>query len=643
YSAQVNRFYYDISHHRIVWKRLLLNSGVPIHSLPPTSRHSLPNLSGLDAERLLLRAISLEKNWSSLNTRVLNFWAFTSFYTVFSMATVPGGQYLIASVGTSVGDHYTDYSLVIYAMDHPLRRVHAIARTRTQTKAYHIKARYTTIRERRCIAITYVRRDWARRSDRKKLNHPVDVSLWSGDHEIDAPIPIKYECVALEVALDCLETLSDPRLVPGTPEWIAHAHAQPKPFRSLTIIRTRSQLMNPDIDELFGKPYLAVVKRPNSILFKNLEGGPSAILTCHVPDLPIGHLIFSIRLLPIDNAVLVVRRLDGYPDRLGRKTVLEMYHAIPTDAPTPEGGGREWTRRPFEWKEVENHDFIDCTISDHGIPTRFDDSALPEVYSAIDSMVPHPLTLFLRTGREADLHRLVVFPERRDVVPPPSPDKHKSAVSHARTYGAWHYRFHHIHGMMLAESGTGARGEPRAYRALPGSLRSIVYEVPKEDITDAPPVRAIGRHWCRYSQSLATAMPLFEGQAEHGVQDTQSTIAWVGLPRELDMGNVGCMLWDETIGRLFVAPKAIEEVYVLDFAKQPRLGESVVVLVVARDADRPCCLAGKTLQRESPISFQISPDPDKILAPPPAARPFCSVGPVLAFDAPNSDVDMQDA
>ena len=284
----MNRFYHDISHHRIVWKRFLLKSGVPIHPLPPTSRHSLPNLSGLEAERLLLRATSLEKNWSSPNTRVIHSWGFTSYYTVFSMATVPGGQYLIASVGTSVGvsgDRYTDYSLVVYAMDHPLGGAHAIARTQTRTKAYHLKARYTTINGRRCIAVAYVRRDWGRRSDRENPNPPVDVSTWSGDHEIDAPIPIKYECVALEVPLEYLETLSDPRLVPGTPEWVAHASAQPKPFRYLIAIRTRSQLMHPDIDELFGKPYLAVVKRPNSVIFQNLEGGPSATLTCPLPNL----------------------------------------------------------------------------------------------------------------------------------------------------------------------------------------------------------------------------------------------------------------------------------------------------------------------------------------------------------------------
>ncbi|KAH9926374.1 uncharacterized protein B0H18DRAFT_1166294 [Fomitopsis serialis] len=285
---QVNKFFHDISHHSIIWKRFLRQSDVPIPPLPPTSRHSLPHLSGLEAERLLLRSVSLQRTWTSRDPSYIDSWAFNANYTVFSMATVPGGQYLIASVGNCIGngERFTDYSLVIYAMDHPHGGGHAIARTRTHTKAYHLKARYTTIRGRHSIAIAYVRRDWGRRSERENPNPSVDVSEFSGDHEIDPPTPIKYECVALEVPLECLELLSDPRLTPGTPEWKAHANAQPKPFRYLAIIRTRSQLMYPDIDELFGKPYLAVLKRPNSIVFQNLEGGAASTLFCQIPNLP---------------------------------------------------------------------------------------------------------------------------------------------------------------------------------------------------------------------------------------------------------------------------------------------------------------------------------------------------------------------
>ncbi|KZT63632.1 hypothetical protein DAEQUDRAFT_733599, partial [Daedalea quercina L-15889] len=274
---QTNKFFHHISHHSIIWKRFLRQADVPIPPLPPTSRHSLPNLSGLEAERLLLRSVSLQRTWESRDPRYVDAWVFDAGHTVFSMATVPGGQYLIASVGNSVdnsGERFADYSLVIYAMDHPRGGAHAIARTRTHTRAYHLKARYTTIRGRRSIAIAYVRRDWGRRSERESATPAVDVSTFSGDHEIDPPTPIKYECVALEVPLECLELLSDPRLTPGTPEWAAHASAQPKPFR-----------------------YLAVLKRPNSIMFKNLEGGLASTLACPPPNQNLVRLEIALVLL----------------------------------------------------------------------------------------------------------------------------------------------------------------------------------------------------------------------------------------------------------------------------------------------------------------------------------------------------------
>ncbi|KAH9830521.1 uncharacterized protein C8Q71DRAFT_886450 [Rhodofomes roseus] len=623
---QVSKFFHDISHHSIIWKRFLRQANVPIPPLPPTSRHSFPSLSGFEAERLLLRSVSLEQTWSSRDPSYVDAWVFNANYTVFSMATVPGGQYLIASVGNSIGSsgRFTNYSLVIYAMDHPHGGAHPIARTHTETKAYHLKARYTTIRGRRSIAIAYVRRDWGRRSERGKPNPSVDVSAFSGDHEIDPPTPIKYECVALETPLECLELLSDPRLTPGTQEWKAHAKSQPKPFRWLATIRTRSQLMYPDIDELFGKPYLAVLKKPNSIMFKNLEGGLASTLTCSIPDLPNQSLtpkIFNIRLVSIDNAVLVVRRLDGYSnERPNRKTFVELYHAIPTDAPAP-NDARVWSREAFNSEELPNYDYIDCSMSDHGIPTRIDDSVLPQLYSAIDSMIPHPITFFLRTREQDSLHRWVMFPEKREQVLPPSPAMRSSEVSHLAKYGNWHYRFDHIHETIRA---AGTVGHLFEHRALPGSLRSIVYSVPRFDISDSPPISSMGRQYCRHSQSLQAAQPLFEQQAEHGVEDSPNTFVWIPLPPGINFGAVNSMLWDETIGRLFIASKGDEEVFVIDFAKTIRLG--------------------KYGERAGSLPVAIHPNPNQVYSPIPRPRPDSPVAQVdkAALAVNTEDVEMQD-
>ncbi|TFY65410.1 hypothetical protein EVJ58_g2012 [Rhodofomes roseus] len=582
---QVSKFFHDISHHSIIWKRFLRQANVPIPPLPPTSRHSFPSLSGFEAERLLLRSVSLEQTWTSRDPSYVDAWVFNANYTVFSMATVPGGQYLIASVGNSIGSsgRFTNYSLVIYAMDHPHGGAHPIARTHTETKAYHLKARYTTIRGRRSIAIAYVRRDWGP----------------------------PFRAREAEPQRRRLRVQRRPRDRPAhaDQEWKAHAKSQPKPFRWLATIRTRSQLMYPDIDELFGKPYLAVLKKPNSIMFKNLEGGLASTLTCSIPDLPNQSLtpkIFNIRLVSIDNAVLVVRRLDGYSnERPNRKTFVELYHAIPTDAPAP-NDARVWSREAFNSEELPNYDYIDCSMSDHGIPTRIDDSVLPQLYSAIDSMIPHPITFFLRTREQDSLHRWVMFPEKREQVLPPSPAMRSSEVSHLAKYGNWHYRFDHIHETIRA---AGTVGHLFEHRALPG-LAALD--------------RVLRPAYCRHSQSLQAAQPLFEQQAEHGVEDSPNTFVWIPLPPGINFGAVNSMLWDETIGRLFIASKGDEEVFVIDFAKTIRLG--------------------KYGERAGSLPVAIHPNPNQVYSPIPRPRPDSPVAQVdkAALAVNTEDVEMQD-
>ncbi len=107
----------------------------------------------------------------------------------------------------------------------------------------------------------------------------IDVSDYSGEHAIDAPYPLKHECHTLHVPLKELETLCDPRFVPGSAEFIAHAKALPPPFRRVCFIRSTRTLGNIVLDELSDEPSLSIIRYPNSIMFKPLNGGPIATLT----------------------------------------------------------------------------------------------------------------------------------------------------------------------------------------------------------------------------------------------------------------------------------------------------------------------------------------------------------------------------
>lgn len=234
----------------------------------------------METERLLLRAISLDRSWKSNEPKYLYDWSFNAHHDVLSMVLLPGGQYLVASVADRVQKHY---AIVVFAMDHRTAGAVPLAKTPTTTKAFHLQAKYMTIKEERGIVISYVRRDYKHFRDRRKgpfAPGAIDISKYSPDHDVDPQVPVKYECVTLHVSLYSLEVLSDPRFVPGSAEFLQHARAQPRPFRIIAVIRTRSPLGPPTLDEVFGSPYLAIVKRPNSIMFKNLNGGAVSTLTC---------------------------------------------------------------------------------------------------------------------------------------------------------------------------------------------------------------------------------------------------------------------------------------------------------------------------------------------------------------------------
>jgi len=97
--------------------------------------------------------------------------------------------------------------------------------------------------------------------------------------DIDPPYPLRYECVALLVSLDALEDLADPHFPPGSAEFLERAKAQSPPFSRLSRIRSRSRLDTIDLADICGEPYIAVVKKPETIVFKNLDTGVTSSLT----------------------------------------------------------------------------------------------------------------------------------------------------------------------------------------------------------------------------------------------------------------------------------------------------------------------------------------------------------------------------
>lgn len=159
---KVSKLYYHLTHHAVIWKRLVLRTTLPLPPLPPTARHSLKNLSGLEAERLLTRAHSLDKIWR-LNPDLFDQWMFDAYDHVAHMVLLPGSQYMVASVSDV---DRQDWALVVYVLDSKYNVI-PIAKTPTRTKAYNLQAKYLTINGVHGIGVSYVIRDWRHRKDRQ--------------------------------------------------------------------------------------------------------------------------------------------------------------------------------------------------------------------------------------------------------------------------------------------------------------------------------------------------------------------------------------------------------------------------------------------------------------------------------------------
>ena len=152
----VNKRFYTLTHHASIWKRLLRRLNLPVPPLPPTSRRSFKNLTGLEAERLFIRSLSLSRNLSSRNPTP--YWArvVEAFHHVQSMVILPGGHHLVASVREETCN---SFALMIFVLDYRNGGALPLAKTDTPTQAYNLQAKYMRLHHQNGIMIAYTLKD----------------------------------------------------------------------------------------------------------------------------------------------------------------------------------------------------------------------------------------------------------------------------------------------------------------------------------------------------------------------------------------------------------------------------------------------------------------------------------------------------
>ena len=152
-----------------VWKRFiprLQSLQHPFASLPPTWKYNAREITSLELERLVTRAISLDNNWRGDNPKIYKELHCSTFDQVLDMVLLPGGHYLV----TSVRDRSKKFSIVVWAMDHPATgRPSPIVFRQTMVRAYHLQAKYMSIHGRKSLCIAFLRKRHKESTDKRPM------------------------------------------------------------------------------------------------------------------------------------------------------------------------------------------------------------------------------------------------------------------------------------------------------------------------------------------------------------------------------------------------------------------------------------------------------------------------------------------
>ncbi|KAH0837900.1 hypothetical protein J3R83DRAFT_6130 [Lanmaoa asiatica] len=545
---RVSKLYYNLTHQGIIWKNFLKRIGSNAPQRPPSHRHSAQYLTSFEAERLVTRAISLQKNWLSPNPCPLSCDSFQIHRHIQSMVVLPGGKYMVASVCNTAKTHY---SLIVFALDHRIGGVVPLAETPVKRKAYNLKAKYMNIDGTPSIVIAYVRRKMSSRYS--SSGRSVDPSIYNPILEnprkpIDPPVPLQYACTCIHISLDALDALSDPRLVPGSAAFFHFAASQPPPFRLLCVLRSATELGAIDLAVIEGVPTVAVVKNHETVVFKELTGVGMLSTLCCAREEPYSshhHSICSMRILPNQGQILILRavKLPTVPsvDRVGAPPIsqdlitLAMFNF-------PDFGDNEM-ESTFAQQTMS---FRANDVEGIQITNPSDYESVPCVNPADGAEHP-PITIFYRSEGGTRFHELMINPTPRHFLP-------KSMLSTPHYWlGNLVAGNHHV----VTWEHEKERGLCRGF-VLAGNQRSLVYVTRSEDISERLSIRGFYSH---FSVSDGTAgytaarQALFQNimrGAVHNLRAGAKTIAW-----------------DEGTGRVFYVKPDDACLHVIDFAKAP--------------------------------------------------------------------------
>ncbi|TBU41279.1 hypothetical protein BD309DRAFT_1020833 [Dichomitus squalens] len=621
---QVNNQLRRCSNEPAVWKRVLTHTERQLPPVPPTERYSLANISQIEAERLLTRSLSLPKRWNQHRPQHFRRWEIEAQRKVLEMALLPGGHYLVATVADR---NPMRYCIEVYTSDFNYSMGFPIARLTTPSKAFHLRAKYLSIHGRPGIAIAYIRRNYRRESfkDEFDINRLAPDSDWFS-------AKVKYECAVMHVPLQSLELLFDNDKPWDPKEYRTRALQQDRPFQVLTEITSRARMSNPIIDEdRNGIPLVAVLKHPDRIVYKNLDGGQGCTMYCapHPSYQNFAHAIMAFTFVPSQHQFLLVRRAGEDPDPL--QVAADLADLPPGEILT----GPYYFAELYDVKYTIDGASLTCDAASRtavhdagwnfwhkvwithpgmGAALKNDVSVRAELQSTSPTK-PLPITIFVQADRSYGLVFNTFFPE-----PVPA-----SSSSDMDANASTRYMY------VLSEDDPFIETEPLPegmeslndlyeHRILLGSTRPVIYTIPRqgskansfqvrmlggvwdEDLLDKPPAtveaHAVGSQDVPANDAAhdeevndhdeepeedadegnedneEDADEGSEDNEEDGQSDVLEESSRIRVSHQFnlelaDLDHVSAVAWDETIGRLCIGYANSTRIAVFDFAGAP--------------------------------------------------------------------------
>ncbi|PIL27995.1 hypothetical protein GSI_09846 [Ganoderma sinense ZZ0214-1] len=510
-----------------VWKRILANTGHRLPPLPPTARYSLANLSRFEAERLYTRSVSLPTQWDQDQPRCVRRWEIDAQRKVLEMALLPGGQYLVASVRDR---NPTRHSIEVFASDFQYSMGFPFARFTTPTKAFNLRAKYLTFQGQPGIVIAYIRRDYRR----EKFKSEFDVNRIMPDSDWFSS-KVKYECVVLHVPLKSLEHLFNNDVPWDCREYHTRARQQPRPFQVLTEITSRARMSVPVIDEdRNGTPFVAVLKHPDRIVYKNLDGGLGCTMYCepHPTYDQLPHAIMAFTFLRHQHQFLLVRRAGDDPDVLDPAATAEHLAELAPDE-DPSGPyyfaelynvdalcapGTSSTRVAAQWTAV--HDagwnfWRHVWITDPSAGLALHADASVHAPRPQGPAKPPPITIFVQAVRSYGLVFNTFFPE-----PVPAP---LHGTGDGQTEEGYGYTFVLSADDAFIETdplpeGVESLNNVYEHRVLLGATRPVIYTIPREGSrAHSFKIQMLGGVWDEGLLDRPLSVPLLPEETQEGV------------------------------------------------------------------------------------------------------------------------------